>query len=73
MCADTPETPDYKTTMNLPKTDFPMRAGLPPQFFPQPDLLPARQKLRLALGQPCLHRKVGLRQEDGVSVIDAHG
>ena len=26
MCA---ETPDYKTTLNLPKTDFPMRAGLP--------------------------------------------
>mgnify|MGYP000142902935 CR=1 FL=1 len=34
MCADTPsdnavETVDYKTTLNLPKTDFPMRAGLP--------------------------------------------
>ncbi|GLQ36097.1 isoleucine--tRNA ligase [Amylibacter marinus] len=26
MCADTPE---YKETINLPKTDFPMRAGLP--------------------------------------------
>ncbi|WP_299564170.1 isoleucine--tRNA ligase [uncultured Sulfitobacter sp.] len=26
MCA---ETPDYKLTLNLPKTDFPMRAGLP--------------------------------------------
>ncbi|MBV1865794.1 MAG: isoleucine--tRNA ligase [Rhodobacteraceae bacterium] len=26
MCADTPE---YKSTLNLPKTDFPMRAGLP--------------------------------------------
>lgn len=26
MCA---ETPDYKTTLNLPRTDFPMRAGLP--------------------------------------------
>ncbi|WP_114285803.1 isoleucine--tRNA ligase [Candidatus Halocynthiibacter alkanivorans] len=29
MCADTPELPDYKSTLNLPKTDFPMRAGLP--------------------------------------------
>ena len=29
MCADTPATPDYKQTLNLPKTDFPMRAGLP--------------------------------------------
>ncbi|MCI2400470.1 isoleucine--tRNA ligase [Aliiroseovarius subalbicans] len=26
MCSDTPE---YKQTLNLPKTDFPMRAGLP--------------------------------------------
>ena len=26
MCA---ETPDYKDTINLPVTDFPMRAGLP--------------------------------------------
>ncbi|WP_136637490.1 isoleucine--tRNA ligase [Pseudooceanicola onchidii] len=29
MCAETPNTPDYKDTLNLPKTDFPMRAGLP--------------------------------------------
>ena len=29
MCAETPETPEYKSTLNLPKTDFPMRAGLP--------------------------------------------
>ncbi|WP_386679821.1 isoleucine--tRNA ligase [Loktanella sp. R86503] len=30
MCADTPDTVvDYKDTLNLPRTDFPMRAGLP--------------------------------------------
>ncbi|MEZ5752249.1 MAG: isoleucine--tRNA ligase [Paracoccaceae bacterium] len=30
MCADTPATtPDYKDTLFLPETDFPMRAGLP--------------------------------------------
>ncbi|AGI66592.1 isoleucyl-tRNA synthetase IleS [Octadecabacter antarcticus 307] len=29
MCADKADTPDYKSTLNLPKTDFPMRAGLP--------------------------------------------
>ncbi|MEM1006650.1 MAG: class I tRNA ligase family protein, partial [Pseudomonadota bacterium] len=29
MCADTIQTPDYKDTLNLPRTDFPMRAGLP--------------------------------------------
>ena len=28
MCSET-TTPDYKATLNLPKTDFPMRAGLP--------------------------------------------
>jgi len=28
MCADTPAT-DYKATLNLPRTEFPMRAGLP--------------------------------------------
>ena len=36
MCADTPQTPDYKSTLNLPKTDFPMRAGLPKR---EPDWL----------------------------------
>ncbi|MDJ0994483.1 MAG: isoleucine--tRNA ligase [Dinoroseobacter sp.] len=30
------ETPDYKDTLNLPKTDFPMRAGLPKR---EPDWL----------------------------------
>jgi isoleucyl-tRNA synthetase len=30
MCADTPaDPPDYKATLNLPQTGFPMRAGLP--------------------------------------------
>ncbi|MCB2110744.1 isoleucine--tRNA ligase [Albidovulum sp.] len=30
MCADTPDTtPDYRDTVFLPETDFPMRAGLP--------------------------------------------
>ncbi|MEM1388052.1 MAG: isoleucine--tRNA ligase [Pseudomonadota bacterium] len=33
MCAD---TPDYKDTLHLPKTDFPMRAGLPKR---EPDWL----------------------------------
>ena len=33
MCA---ETPDYKDTLNLPKTEFPMRAGLPKR---EPDWL----------------------------------
>ena len=30
MCAETPDQmPDYKDTLNLPKTDFPMRGNLP--------------------------------------------
>ncbi|WP_298429948.1 isoleucine--tRNA ligase [uncultured Jannaschia sp.] len=29
MSAETPATPDYKSTLNLPQTEFPMRAGLP--------------------------------------------
>jgi len=42
MCADTPETPDYKDTLNLPKTDFPMRAGLPKR---EPDWLARWEKI----------------------------
>ncbi|MCV2867937.1 isoleucine--tRNA ligase [Defluviimonas sp. WL0002] len=38
MCADTPEktAPDYRDTVFLPETDFPMRAGLPAR---EPDWL----------------------------------
>ncbi|QJF50516.1 isoleucine--tRNA ligase [Roseobacter ponti] len=36
MCADTTETPEYKSTLNLPRTEFPMRAGLPKR---EPDWL----------------------------------
>jgi len=39
----------------------------------QPELLPARQDLRLALGQAGAHREVALRQEYGGSVVDGHG
>jgi isoleucyl-tRNA synthetase len=46
MCA---ETPDYKTTLNLPKTDFPMRAGLPkrePNWLAQWERLDIYGRLR---------------------------
>ncbi|EAR50286.1 isoleucyl-tRNA synthetase [Oceanicola granulosus HTCC2516] len=36
MCAETVTEPDYKDTLNLPRTDFPMRAGLPKR---EPDWL----------------------------------
>ncbi|WP_375258552.1 class I tRNA ligase family protein, partial [Citreimonas sp.] len=43
------ETPDYKDTLNLPKTDFPMRAGLPkrePGWLARWDEIGVYQKLR---------------------------
>ncbi len=42
MCADTTENPTYKDTLNLPHTDFPMRAGLPQR---EPDWLARWAKL----------------------------
>jgi isoleucyl-tRNA synthetase len=46
MCADTTihdtETPDYKDTLFLPRTDFPMRAGLPQR---EPDWLARWQRI----------------------------
>ena len=44
MCA---ETPDYKSTLNLPKTDFPMRAGLPKREPQLAGALVEHQHLRL--------------------------
>ncbi len=36
------DTPDYKDTLNLPKTEFPMRAGLPQR---EPDWLARWEKM----------------------------
>ena len=50
MCADTPATTvDYKSTLNLPKTDFPMRAGLPkrePEWLKRWEEIGVYDKLR---------------------------
>ena len=35
---------DYKATLNLPKTDFPMKANLPQR---EPELLASWEKVRL--------------------------
>ena len=46
MCA---ETPDYKDTLNLPQTDFPMRAGLPkrePEWLARWERLGVYDRLR---------------------------
>ncbi len=57
MCAD---TPDYKTTLNLPETDFPMRAGLPkrePDWLKRWEELKVYDQLRAQEGREvfCLH------------------
>ncbi|MEM9432472.1 MAG: isoleucine--tRNA ligase [Pseudomonadota bacterium] len=42
MCAETTDPVDYKDTLNLPQTDFPMRAGLPKR---EPDWLARWEKI----------------------------
>ncbi|MDG1279899.1 MAG: isoleucine--tRNA ligase [Pseudorhodobacter sp.] len=42
MCADTPDMPDYRTSVFLPETEFPMRAGLPQR---EPDWLARWEKI----------------------------
>ncbi|MDF1710360.1 MAG: class I tRNA ligase family protein, partial [Paracoccaceae bacterium] len=42
MSADTTEVHDYKDTLNLPRTEFPMRAGLPQR---EPDWLARWEKI----------------------------
>ena len=55
MCADTPEnTVDYKDTLNLPKTDFPMRAGLPkrePEWLERWEKMEVYDRLRAKEGR----------------------
>ncbi len=52
MCADTTtDTPEYKQTLNLPRTDFPMRAGLPkrePEWLARWESLGIYHRLREA-------------------------
>ncbi|MEX0969119.1 MAG: isoleucine--tRNA ligase [Paracoccaceae bacterium] len=52
MCAD---TPDYKDTLNLPETDFPMRAGLParePDWLAKWEKMGIYDRLRAKEGRP---------------------
>jgi len=55
MCADTPsDTTDYKSTLNLPVTDFPMRAGLPkrePQWLEKWEKIGVYDRLREKTGR----------------------
>ncbi|MEX5729677.1 isoleucyl-tRNA synthetase [Rhodovulum iodosum] len=52
MCAD---TPDYKDTLNLPETEFPMRAGLPkrePAWLERWEKIGVYDRLRDKQGRP---------------------
>ncbi len=55
MCADTPsDKPDYKDTLNLPVTDFPMRAGLPkrePEWLAKWEKIGVYDRLREKTGR----------------------
>ena len=54
MCADTPNV-DYKDTLNLPRTEFPMRAGLPqrePGWLARWEALGIYERLREKQGRP---------------------
>ena len=44
MCAADTQTPDYKSTLNLPETAFPMRAGLPKR---EPEWLERWNRMRI--------------------------
>ncbi|SMX49161.1 isoleucine--tRNA ligase [Maliponia aquimaris] len=57
MCADTTDTtlPDYKDTLSLPQTDFPMRAGLPkrePEWLARWEEIGVYDRLREKKGRP---------------------
>ena len=54
MCADTTDTHDYKDTLNLPQTDFPMRAGLPkrePEWLARWEKIGVYDRLREKTGR----------------------
>ena len=53
--ADAPETVDYKSTLFLPETDFPMRAGLPksePNWLARWEEMRLYDRLRAKSGRP---------------------
>jgi isoleucyl-tRNA synthetase len=54
MCADETASVDYKDTLNLPKTEFPMRAGLPqrePEWLARWERIGVYDKLRQKEGR----------------------
>jgi len=75
MCAEkTTETPEYKHTLNLPKTDFPMRAGLPkrePEWLERWNRIGVYERLRAnAAAHPGVRKPFTLH--DGPPYANGH-
>ncbi|SEV88850.1 Isoleucyl-tRNA synthetase [Cognatiyoonia koreensis] len=66
MCADTPE---YKDTLNLPRTDFPMRAGLPKR---EPDWLARWEKIGVYDRLRAKHDRQSFTLHDGPPYANGH-
>ena len=71
MCADTPAAaPDYRDTVFLPETDFPMRAGLPqrePEWLARWQRIGVYRRLREKTG-----RKADFTLHDGPPYANGH-
>ena len=73
MCADTPET-DYRDTVFLPETDFPMRAGLPqrePEWLARWERIGVYDRLRAKKGQDGQKRR-DFTLHDGPPYANGH-
>ena len=73
MCADTPET-DYRDTVFLPETDFPMRAGLPqrePEWLARWERLAVYDRLRAKKG-PDGQKRRDFALHDGPPYANGH-
>ena len=73
MCADTPET-DYRDTVFLPETDFPMRAGLPqrePDWLARWERIGVYDRLRAKTGQDGQKRR-DFTLHDGPPYANGH-
>ena len=70
MCAETtPETTDYKSTLNLPKTDFPMRAGLPKR---EPDWLKRWEDMQIYDRLRSKENRASFTLHDGPPYANGH-
>ena len=72
MCA---ETPDYKDTLNLPKTEFPMRAGLPrrePDWLTKWEDIKVYDTLRQRRVEPHLYCMMDLHMRTVICILVMH-